>query len=205
MPHRKASSPSANVHPDEVNSHLRQLQMTKQGNSYVQSDGEGDELFDLRTALDAIDKTQHYADLLHFNSFMREDPNISLREQVSKFKSALSEFPSQRLEMNVATEEGDFMHLPRSMKAEERCNEEQAPILLGSNQEIDYEGWEDYVSVQNSPPKRCRQMQGLEKIVTTKEQRDEDTEVPIAVQEQVNDIDESLERITECWEQQRVP
>ena len=134
----KASSPSVNMNeafepsPGEAHS-------ITQEDVHFYLDEHDEELSELRTGLNTIDNTQHYEEVLLFNSFRREDPSISLAEQVHRFKKAVSQLPTRSIDLPVNTEQGDFRELPRSLITDERVDEDQSHKLQGNMGEA---GWE---------------------------------------------------------------
>ena len=106
----------------------------------IQADEHDEELTELRTGLNAIDDTQHYEEVLLFNRLRREDPSISLAEQVHRFKKALSQLPSRSINLIVDTEQGDFTDLPRSLTTNEHVNEDQLQEMQDT---IGESGWEN--------------------------------------------------------------
>ena len=76
---------------------------------------EQEEFSELRTALNLIDNTQHYKELLLFNGPRRRDPSITPGEQVRQFNEAMAKLPSRRAERDIYTE-GDFTDLPKTRR-----------------------------------------------------------------------------------------
>ena len=100
-----------------------------QEDMHIYLDEHDEDLSDLRTGLDAIDNTQNYEEVLLFNRFTREDPSISLAEQVHRFKKAVSQLPSRVIDLPADTEQGDFTDLPRSLMTNERVDEDESQEL----------------------------------------------------------------------------
>ncbi len=103
-----------------------QVHSTTQEDAHIQLDEHDEELSELRAGLNAIDNTQHYEEVLLFNRFRREDPSISLAEQVYRFRKAVSQLPSRSINLIADAEQGDFTDLPRSLTTNEHVNEDQS-------------------------------------------------------------------------------
>ena len=136
--HRSASSPSVNMY-ETLDLSPGQAHSITQEDVHIYLDEHDEELSELRTSLNTIDNTQHYEEVILFNSFRREDPSISLAEQVHRFKKAVSQLPSRSIDLPVDPEHGDFRDLPRSLISDERVDEDQSQKLQGNMGE---EGWE---------------------------------------------------------------
>ena len=136
----KAFSPSAdmNVKLDLSPGEVRSI---TQEDTHIQPHEHDEELSELRTGLNAIDNTQHYEEVLLFNRFRREDPSISLAEQVHRFKKAVSQLPSRSIDLTADTEQGDFTELPRSLITNEHVDEDQSQDLQDT---IGGVWWENY-------------------------------------------------------------
>ena len=127
----KAFSPSVNM-SEAFDLSPGQAHSITQEDVHIHLDEHDEELSELRTVLNTIDNTQHYQEVLLFNSFRREDPSISLAEQVHRFKKAVSRLPSRSRNLPADTEQGDFRDLPRSLITDERVNEAQSQDLQGN-------------------------------------------------------------------------
>ena len=134
----KAFSISANMNEEQDLSPSQVHSITQEG-AHIQLHENDEELSELRTSLNAIDNTQHYQEVLLFNRFRREDPSISLAEQVHRFKKALSQLPSRSIDLTADTEDGDFTDLPRSLITNEHVDEDQSQVLQDT---IGGAGWE---------------------------------------------------------------
>lgn len=110
-----------------------------QEDAHIQFHEHDEELFELRAGLSTIDTTQHYEEVLLFNRFRREDPSISLAEQVHRFKKAVSKLPSRSIDLIADTEQGDFTDLPRSPITNEHVDEDDSQELQDT---IGVAGWE---------------------------------------------------------------
>ena len=119
----KASSLSVNMN-EALDLGPGQVLGSTQEDMHIHLDDQGEDLSELRKTLDAIDNTQNYAEVLLFNSFRREDPSISLAEQVHRFKKAVSRLPSRIIDLSADTEQGDFRDLPRSLMTNKRIDED---------------------------------------------------------------------------------
>lgn len=120
----KASSTSVNMN-EALDLSPSQAHSITQEDLHIDLEEHDGELSELRTGLDTIDNTQHYEEVLLFNSFRREDPSISLAEQVHRFKKAVSQLPSRILDPSADTEQGDFTDLPRSLVTKEHVDEDR--------------------------------------------------------------------------------
>ena len=139
--HWRASGPSVNMN-ETLDLSPGQAHSITQEDVHIyldEHDEHDEELSELRTGLNTIDNTQHYEEVLLFNSFRREDPSISLAEQVHRFKKAMSQLPSRSIALPADTEQGDFRDLPRSLITAERVDEDQSQKLQGNMGEA---GWE---------------------------------------------------------------
>ena len=136
--HWRASSPSVNMN-ETLDLRPGQAHSITQEDVHIYLDEHDEELSELRTGLNTIDNTQHYEEVLLFNSFRREDPSISLAEQVHRFKKAVSQLPSRSIDLPADTEQGDFRELPRSLITAEHIDEDQSQKLQGNMGEA---GWE---------------------------------------------------------------
>ena len=134
----KAFSPSANMN-EELKSNPCKVRSITQEDAHIQLHEHDEELSELRTSLNAIDNTQHYEEVLLFNRFRREDPSISLAEQVHRFEKAVSQLPSRSIDLTSDTEQGDFTDLPRSLITNEHVDEDQPQELQDT---IGRPGWE---------------------------------------------------------------
>ena len=110
-----------------------------QEDAHIKLHEHDEELFELRAGLNTIDTTQHYEEVLLFNRFRREDPSISLAEQVHRFKKAVSKLPSRSIDLIADTEQGDFTDLPRSPITTEHVDEDDSQELQDT---IGVAGWE---------------------------------------------------------------
>ena len=137
----KAFSTSVNMNEEQDLSPSQVYSITQEG-AHTQLHENDEELSELRTSLNAIDNTQHYQEVLLFNKLRREDPNISLAEQVHRFKKAVSQLPSRSIDLTADTEEGDFTYLPRSLMTNEHVDEDQSQELQDT---IGGAGWESCV------------------------------------------------------------
>ena len=124
----KASGPSVNM-KEALDLGPGQVHSSTQEDMHVHLDEHDGDLSELRTGLDAIDNTQNYEEVLLFNSFRREDPSISLAEQVHRFKKAVSQLPSRITDLPANTEQGDFTDLPRSLMTNERIDDDGSQEL----------------------------------------------------------------------------
>lgn len=124
----KASSPSVNMN-EALDLGPGQVRSSIQEDMLIHHDEHDEDLSELRTGLDAIDNTQNYEEVLLFNSFRREDPSISLAEQVHRFKEAVSQLPSRIIDLPADFEQGDFTDLPRSLMINERVDEDESQEL----------------------------------------------------------------------------
>ena len=134
----KAFSPLAKMN-EELDLSPGQVLSITQEDAHIQPHERDEELYILKTGLDAIDNTQNYQEILLFNRFRREDPCISLAEQVHRFKKALSQLSSRSIELTAGSEQGDFTDLPRSLITNEHIDEDQSQGLQDTIEEA---GWE---------------------------------------------------------------
>ena len=134
----KAFSPLATMN-EELDLNPGQVPSITQEGAHIQPHEHDEELYVLRTGLDAIDNTQNYQEILLFNRIRREDPCISLAEQVHRFKKALSQLPSRSIELAADTKQGDFTDLPRSLIANERIEGDQSQELQDTIEEAGFE------------------------------------------------------------------
>ena len=137
----KAFRPLAKMN-EELDLNPIQVLSITQEDAHDQPHGYDEELYELRAGLNAIDNTQHYEEVLFFNRFRRENPCISLAEQVHKFKKALSQLPSRSIELTADSEQGDFTDLPRSLITNEHIDEDQSQGLQDTMEEA---GWESCI------------------------------------------------------------
>ena len=124
---------------EELDLSPHQVHSITQEDAHIQLHRHDEELSELRTGLNAIDNTQHYEEILLFNRLRREDPSISLAEQVHRFKKALSQLPSRSIELTADIEQGDFTDLPRSLITNEHVDEDQSHEMQDT---IGGPGWE---------------------------------------------------------------
>ena len=134
----KAFSPLATMN-EELDLNPGLVLSITQEDAHIQPHEHDEELYVLKAGLDAIDNTRNYQEILLFNRIRREDPCISLAEQVHRFKKALSQLPSRSIELTADTEQGDFTDLPRSLIANEYIDEDQSQ---GVQDTIEEAGWE---------------------------------------------------------------
>ena len=134
----KVFSTSLNMNEEQDLGPGQVYSITQEG-THIQLHENDEELSELRSSLNAIDNTQHYQEVLLFNRFRREDPSISLAEQVHRFKKAVSQLPSRSIDLTANTEEGDFTDLPRSLITDEHVDENQSAELQDA---IEGAGWE---------------------------------------------------------------
>ena len=127
----RVSSPSVNMN-EALDLSPAQAHSITQEDVHIHLDEHDEELSELRTGLNTIDNTQHYEEVLLFNSFRREDPSISLAEQVHRFKKAVSQLPSRSRDLPADTEQGDFRDLPRSLITDEYVTDAQSQNLQGN-------------------------------------------------------------------------
>lgn len=129
--HWRASGPSVDMN-ETLELSPGQAHSITQEDVHIYLDEHDEELSELRTGLNTIDNTQHYEEVLLFNSFRRDDPSISLAEQVHRFKKAVSQLPSRSIDLPANTEQGDFRDLPKSLTTAQHVDEDQSQELHGN-------------------------------------------------------------------------